>query len=132
MMMIVRQCMSKQSILSFCLCTIIISINKLMYFQRIGLSLPIFTSFFAFFSRFYTGANIWSAQVNITKCRIKSATDDASRGGAADGSRRGQSRNNQRLPAAQNIDYNSCPLQISVAPRRPPDVLDPKTRYVMT
>ena len=129
--------MHEQTIHSQLLLSLYLSnINKLMYyFQRIGGFLfPFFYLVFSFFFfRFYTGANIWSAQVNITKCRIKSATDDASRGGAADGSsRRGQSRNNQRLAAAQNIDYNSCPLQISVAPRRPPDVLDPKTRYIMT
>ena len=78
-----------------------------------------------FFLRFYTGDNIWSAQVNITKCRIKSSTDDAARG-TSDGGR-GRSRNGQRNSAP--IDYDSCPLQISVAPRRPPDVLNPKTRY---
>ena len=130
------QTMHEQTIHSQLLLSLYLSnINKLMYYfqKELGFRLRLFTSFFPDFFRFYTGANIWSAQVNITKCRIKSATDDASRGGAADGSsRRGQSRNNQRLAAAQNIDYNSCPLQISVAPRRPPDVLDPKTRYIMT
>ena len=127
--------MHEQTIHSQLLLSLYLSnINKLMYyFQNWTFSSDFLPRFFPDFFRFYTGANIWSAQVNITKCRIKSATDDASRGGAADGSsRRGQSRNNQRLAAAQNIDYNSCPLQISVAPRRPPDVLDPKTRYIMT
>ena len=80
------------------------------------------------FFRFYTGDNIWSAQVNITKCRIKSATDDAARG-TSDGGGRGRSRSGGRGGSSAPIDYDTCPLQISVSPRRPPDVLDPKTRY---
>jgi hypothetical protein len=78
--------------------------------------------------RFYTGDDIWSAQVNITKCRIKSATDDAGRGTDGRGGR--GSRNGPRSSASNSNsqDYDSCPLRISVAPRRPPDVLDPKTR----
>ena len=86
--------------------------------------------FFTFCFRFYTGDNIWSAQVNITKCRIKSATDDAARGGTSDGGGRGRSRSGGRGGSSAPIDYDSCPLQISVSPRRPPDVLDPKTRYL--
>ena len=82
--------------------------------------------FFTFCFRFYTGDNIWSAQVNITKCRIKSATDDAARG-TSDGGR-GRSRSGGRGGSSAPIDYDTCPLQISVSPRRPPDVLDPKTR----
>ena len=76
--------------------------------------------------RFYTGESIWSAQVNITKCRIKSATDDAGRGTPDD---RGRGRGRQRGERQPPPDYESCPLQISVAPRRPPDIADPKTRY---
>ena len=81
-----------------------------------------------FFSpfRFYTGESIWSAQVNITKCRIKSATDDAGRGTSDD---RGRGRGRQRGERQPPPDHESCPLQISVAPRRPPDIADPKTRY---
>ena len=80
------------------------------------------------YSRFYTGNNIWSAQVNITKCRIKSATDDAARG-SADGGRRGSGgRGNGPQRASSVLDYETCPLQISVAPRKPPNVLDTKTR----
>ena len=94
---------------------------------NIVFSLCIF-SIFCF--RFYTGDNIWSAQVNITKCRIKSATDDAARGGTSDGGGRGRSRSGGRGGSSTPIDYDSCPLQISVSPRRPPDVLDPKTRYL--
>ena len=95
---------------------------------NIVFSLCIF--FFTFCFRFYTGDNIWSAQVNITKCRIKSATDDAARGGTSDGGGRGRSRSGGRGGSSAPIDYDSCPLQISVSPRRPPDVLDPKTRYL--
>lgn len=67
--------------------------------------------------RFFTGENVWSAYVNITKCRIKS--DVITRGG--------QTRTVPQRGGADMV-RDACPLRVSVAPRRPPNYLDPKTR----
>ena len=73
--------------------------------------------------RFFTGENVWSAYVNITKCRIKS---EAISPGQFGGGLRGRgSRGGQ----GQRDEIDACPLRISVAPRRPPNYIDPKTRY---
>ena len=75
--------------------------------------------------RFFTGENVWSAYVNITKCRIKS--DTLTPGQYGGGGIRGRG---SRVAGGQR-DGNmreACPLRISVAPRRPPNYMDPKTR----
>ena len=65
-----------------------------------------------------------SAYVNITKCRIKSDTITPGQlGGGVRG--RGQRAGGQR----DGMLREACPLRISVAPRRPPNYMDPKTRY---
>ena len=71
---------------------------------------------FPLFYRFFTGTNVWSAYVNITKCRIK-------------GDLTPQGARNLRPGERQNAG-NACPLRLSVAPRRPPNYLDPHTRKI--
>ncbi len=73
-----------------------------------------------FFPRFYTGDSVWSATVTLSKCRLKPdmMTERRMRGGGGD----------KRGGEGDGGDGDSCPITISVAPRRPPDVHDPKTR----
>ena len=96
-------------------------INRCVY-----LKLPIIYQYFVpFYYRFFTGDNVWSAYVNITKCRIKSDTLNPGQFGGGlrgRGSRAGQGQRADMMREA-------CPLRISVAPRRPPNYMDPKTRY---
>ena len=62
--------------------------------------------------------------MNITKCRIKSdAISPGQMGGGLRG--RGSRAGGQR----DGMLREACPLRISVAPRRPPNYMDPKTRY---
>ena len=72
--------------------------------------------------RFFTGDNVWSAYVNITKCKIKS--DAITPGQFGGGLRGGRNRGGQ----GTRDQIEACPLRISVAPRRPPNYMDPKTR----
>ncbi len=74
---------------------------------------------------------MWSATVTLTKCRLKpdllterrrgglgGGGGEKKRGGGGGGGGKG----------GRGDDGDSCPITISVAPRRPPDVHDPKTR----
>lgn len=74
--------------------------------------------------RFFTGENVWSAYVNITKCRIKS---DTMTPGQLGGGLRG--RGSRAGAQRDGMMREACPLRISVASRRPPNYMDPKTRY---
>ena len=71
---------------------------------------------FLYVCRFFTGNDVWSAYVNITKCKIKG---DITPQGAR-----------SPRPGAQQMAGSACPLRISVAPRRPPNYMDPKTRKI--
>ena len=64
------------------------------------------------FARFHTGDNVWSASVSLTKCKIKEDKRAGGRGSGLGGG--GQD--------------HKCPVRLSVAPRRPPDTLDARTR----
>jgi len=81
-----------------------------------------------FFSRFYTGKNVWSAQLNITKCRVKSGPAEETRMRSGSPSRAGGGGGAVSGAQGAREDEENCPLRLSVAARRPPDVLDPKTR----
>ncbi len=77
-----------------------------------------------FFFRFYTGASVWSATVTLTKCRLKpDPLTERRRGGGGRGGGGGGGKGDD------GGEGDSCPIAISVAPRRPPNIHDPKTRY---
>jgi len=80
----------------------------------------------SFNPRFFTGKNVWSAYLNITKCRVKSAPEEV-RGRT--GGRVSQVGNAVQNRREGDGEEENCPLRVSVAPRRPPDTLDPKTRW---
>lgn len=77
--------------------------------------------------RFYTGKHVWSAFLNITKCRVKGAPAEETRTRGGSSSRAGGGGASGGASGTRE-DEESCPLRLSVAARRPPDVLDPKTR----
>jgi hypothetical protein len=79
--------------------------------------------------RFYTGKNVWSAFLNITKCRVKGGPDDG-RARQNTGGRAAAAAAAAAAASAGPAEEESCPLRLSVAARRPPDVLDTKTRYI--
>ena len=79
--------------------------------------------------RFYTGKNVWSAQLNITKCRVKGGPVEETRTRSGSPSRAGGAGGTASGTPGAREDEEACPLRLSVAARRPPDVLDPKTRY---
>ena len=85
-----------------------------------------FTYLFTFYYRFYTGKNVWSGFLKITKWKVKGGPDDGR--ARAGGGGRGAGAVSAGGSGGRNEEEESCPLRLSVAARRPPDVLDPKTR----
>jgi len=83
-----------------------------------------------FFFRFYTGKHVWSAFLNITKCRVKGGPAEETRTRGGQPARAGAGGVVAGVTGTRE-DEESCPLRLSVAARRPPDVLDPKTRSIV-